>query len=221
MLNLKFSRQENGIYISHTDILRSLNRTMRRAKINVAYSQGFNRHMIIKLTQPLPLGIASLDEWATFDVIDKISPEEFLKKFNDNCPPYIKGITAIETENNPSLSANVVASGYVIKTDKAFKYKEALEDLNKKSYVITYEKKGEMISKEISGNIHAIRVSEKDIKCVLSFGSVNLRIDNLCNQFNVDFGLDIKNVDIVRTRQLILDKNNTFISVEQFMEKVK
>ena len=68
MITLSYRRFGNGIYISHTDVIRSLNRTIRRAGIDVNYSKGFNRHMSLKLTQPLPLGIASDDEWVIADV---------------------------------------------------------------------------------------------------------------------------------------------------------
>ena len=41
-LIIRFSKEERVKYISHLDLMRTLQRALRRAKIPVAFSQGFN-----------------------------------------------------------------------------------------------------------------------------------------------------------------------------------
>lgn len=219
MLNLLFKRFGVGIYISHTDVLRSLNRTMRRANIAVNYSKGFNRHMSLKLTQPLPLGIATNDEWVTIDVATDISCQEFLKKFNDNCPPCLRGVKVVYTDKNPSISASVTASGYVIKSTEAIKYKAEIENL-KNSFTVSYDKKGERIVKEVSDCIYGIKVDEEGIRCVLAFGNKNLRVDVFYKQLNENFGLNISNEDVVRQKQFV-STTDGFITVDKYLERVR
>src|SRR5262245_30418134 len=52
-------------FISHLDLARLWERTFRRAKIPVAYSQGFNPRPKIQLATGLPLGYLS-----TFELVD-------------------------------------------------------------------------------------------------------------------------------------------------------
>ena len=48
MITLKYYKKDKAIYLSHIDVLRHMNRTFRRAGIDVAFSQGFNPHMVTK-----------------------------------------------------------------------------------------------------------------------------------------------------------------------------
>lgn len=68
MITIGFKRTGDGVFVPHTDVLRVLNRTFRRAGICVEYSKGFNRHMSLKMTQPLPLGVADGDCYVTADI---------------------------------------------------------------------------------------------------------------------------------------------------------
>ena len=43
-------------YVSHLDTMDVLHRTLKRAKIDVNYSQGFVKHMLTYATTPIPLG---------------------------------------------------------------------------------------------------------------------------------------------------------------------
>ena len=219
MYNLSFRRFGNGIYISHTDVLRNLNRTMRRAEINVAYSKGFNKHMSLKLTQPLPLGIASDDEWVTINVESKISKEEFFEKFKSNCPPFLEAVGIYETETNPSLAAKIIASQYFIKCADAYKYKTEIENL-KNGCIMKVKKTGEFVDKDVTDYIYEIIVNQNGIICTVAFGSKNLRMDSFCNYLKENFGLNIKLTDVLRKKQLINDNGN-LITVSEYIGRVK
>lgn len=219
MYTIKFRRFGNGVLISHTDVLRCLNRTMRRANIGMNFSKGFNKHMTLKLTQPLPLGIASDDEYVVCDLVDELSKEEFLQRVKDNLPPFLSAERVFYTEKNPSLSARVNASAYYVRTGKAFEKKDEIENI-KNGYKVTVEKKGETAVKEVADMIYEVRAERDSINFTLAFGNPNLRIDVLFKQLNKDFDLDIGYLDVVRTEQLIYD-GSTFLSAEKYMESVE
>lgn len=219
MFNLSFRRFGNGIYISHTDVLRSLNRIMRRAEIDVAYSKGFNKHMSLKLTQPLPLGIASDDEWVTVNVESKITKEEFFEKFKVNCPPFLEALEIYETEINPSLASKVTASKYFIKSISAYKYKTEIENL-KNGCIMKVKKAGEFIDKDVTDYVYEVDVNENGIICTVAFGSKNLRMDSFCNYLNENYGLKIKLSEVLRLKQLI-DDNGNMITVNEYIGRLK
>ena len=129
LITVRFSKQENGTFVAHTDILRALNRTFRRAGIIMNYSTGFNKHMLLNLTQPLPLGIASECEYVTADVASEMSAEEFLDMFNACCPPFLHGERAWVTEKKPALASVITASRFFFRSPEAINVKEKLSTL--------------------------------------------------------------------------------------------
>lgn len=218
MLTILFEKRDNGIYVSHVDLLRVLIRTFRRAGIDVAYSQGYNKHMLVNLTQPLPFGIASTDDWVSADTTNKISCEDMIKAFNDNCPSFLRAMYCKETEKYPNLSAKVNCCSYKIACKDALAKKDCILDLKNK-LVLEYEKKGEKVTKDVTEGIYFLEVNEEGIDCILAFGINNLRVDLFCQHINKICNLNIDNEDIVRTGQLIFD-GKTFLSAKEYMESI-
>ncbi|WP_456408893.1 TIGR03960 family B12-binding radical SAM protein [Caldithrix abyssi] len=63
---VQFTKEGYASFLSHLDMLRIFERAFRRAKIEVAYSEGFNPRPKISFAQPLALGVQSVAEY--FDV---------------------------------------------------------------------------------------------------------------------------------------------------------
>jgi radical SAM-linked protein len=66
-LRIVFGKLGSQKYVGHLDLFRTWERILRRAQINLAYSQGFNARPKMQLATALPLGITSeceiLDIW--------------------------------------------------------------------------------------------------------------------------------------------------------------
>lgn len=216
MLNIRFTKSDSAIYVSHIDILRNLNKTLRRAKIPMRYSQGFNPHTLINLSQPLPLGIASLSEWASLNT-EMTDADLLLDKYNANCPLGVKATECYYTDKAMNIAGRVTYSDYFIASEKALALKDKLEGLNKSPYVLSYEAKKGTVEKEVSSLIREISVDEKGIYLMLAFGNVNLRIDKLYQQFNKDFDLDIANTDVVRLSQYV--EENGLVAVSDYLRR--
>lgn len=89
----QFSKEEAIRFISHLDLLRTIQRCFRRANIPIAFSQGFNPHPILSFASALSVGLTSQAEY--FDVLlDKdIDPRMFVKDMNRFLP---NGITILD-----------------------------------------------------------------------------------------------------------------------------
>ena len=92
MITLKYRKSGNAVFISHIDTLRGMVRAIRRAEINMAYSKGFNPHMLLFFSPPLALGVNSEAEYVTADCTgmtaeefkaEMLSLNEELLKLND------------------------------------------------------------------------------------------------------------------------------------------
>lgn len=76
-LRIKFSRGKEVKFISHLDLERLWQRAFTRAKIPIAYSQGFNPRPRMSLAVPLALGITSEAELMDIFCTKPVSPHEF------------------------------------------------------------------------------------------------------------------------------------------------
>ena len=218
LITVRFSKQENGTFVAHTDILRALNRTFRRAGIIMNYSTGFNKHMLLNLTQPLPLGIASECEYVTADVASEMSAEEFLDMFNACCPPFLHGERAWVTEKKPALASVITASRFFFRSPEAINVKEKLESCQKE-YTITYVHGGKEKTVDAAKLIYELSVTEDGVEALIASGNINLRSDALSKNWNEDFGLHIGLADIVREEQYI-NLPTGFISATEYMESL-
>ncbi len=84
---LKYARDERVKYISHLDFIRTFHRTVRRAGLNMSFSQGFNPHPIMTIAMPLSVGVTSDCEYMKIGFDEDYSPEEIVTRLNDAFPP--------------------------------------------------------------------------------------------------------------------------------------
>ncbi len=75
---VKFTKEKNMIYISHLDVLRLFQRSLRRAELPYHLSEGFNSHPKLSITKALSLGKESLNEEVLF-YLDNKSKQMILK----------------------------------------------------------------------------------------------------------------------------------------------
>jgi radical SAM-linked protein len=76
-LRVRFGRGQEVKFISHLDIMRFWERAFRRARIPLAYSEGFTPHPRISLAAPLPVGVTSEAELMDVVLNGWMSPQGF------------------------------------------------------------------------------------------------------------------------------------------------
>lgn len=95
VIKIIYSKGEEIKFVSHLDLLRVLERAIRRAEIPIAYSQGFNPRMKISYkTRALKVGETSDNCEAEITLDQPMNPEEFKDKLNFALP---RGIRILET----------------------------------------------------------------------------------------------------------------------------
>lgn len=62
-LRIKYGKTGQGKFISHLDLIRAWERAFRRARIPIAYSQGFNPHPKLSFGSALAVGVTSSGEY--------------------------------------------------------------------------------------------------------------------------------------------------------------
>lgn len=69
-----FSKTGRAKYISHLDLVRCLARAFARTDIPAWFTEGFNPHLYLTFSLPLPLGVSGLEESMDFRLTDDAYP---------------------------------------------------------------------------------------------------------------------------------------------------
>ena len=67
-VRIAFQKDEPACYISHLDLMKALQRSLRRAGLPARYSEGFNPHIVLSILVPLSTGYRSRYELCDFDL---------------------------------------------------------------------------------------------------------------------------------------------------------
>lgn len=111
-VRMKFSKTDAMRFTGHLDLFRTLERTIRRAKLPLAYSQGFNPHPKISLASALPLGFTSEAEVADMWLKEAVPLEEINKQLVSALPPGIIIQELKEEEISKPKLQNALRSAY-------------------------------------------------------------------------------------------------------------
>lgn len=65
---MAYTKKKEARYIAHLDLTRVFDRALRRAQIEVVYSEGFNPHPKIAFGPPLPVGVEGEREYVDIDL---------------------------------------------------------------------------------------------------------------------------------------------------------
>ena len=67
-IRIKFQKQGTVRFIGHLDVMRYFQKVMRRAEVDIRYSEGFSPHQIMSFASPLSVGLISHAEYVDIDV---------------------------------------------------------------------------------------------------------------------------------------------------------
>ena len=98
-------------YISHLDMNRCFTRAVRRARLPVWYTEGFNPHPYLNFLTPLSLGQESDGEPLDIRIEDDMPCEEILRRMNGVMP---EGLSVVRVEDAVSKPAEIAFASYTI-----------------------------------------------------------------------------------------------------------
>ena len=108
-----FEKGERIRHIGHLDIQRSVQCGLRRSGLPVAYSNGFNPHILITFASALSTGACGKREIMDVTMAEEVSAEEFLERMNRAMPPEMQLSEARALDQkHPALMASLRAAEY-------------------------------------------------------------------------------------------------------------
>lgn len=98
-LRLRFSKTGRAVYLSHLDLMRTMQRAFLRAGYRLKYSEGFNPHAQISILLPLSVGCASVCELMDFQLTEDVDLQELPERLTAVMPEGIVAQEAYPAEN--------------------------------------------------------------------------------------------------------------------------
>ncbi len=105
-IRIKFSKQGSVKYIGHLDTMRYFQKAIRRADVDIRYSEGFSPHQIMSFAAPLGVGITGSGEYFDIDVLSTGFSKEMIKRLNDTMAD---GFEVLEYKKLPDDAANAMS----------------------------------------------------------------------------------------------------------------
>ncbi len=127
-IRIKFRKYGVMKFIGHLDIMRYFQKVMRRADIDICYSEGFSPHQIMSFAAPLGVGITSDGEYLDIEVHSSKSSKEALKDLNATMVEGVEVTGYVKLPDNAKTAMSLVAAA-----DYQLFFKEGYEVPFKKS----------------------------------------------------------------------------------------
>ena len=114
-IRIKFRKYGVMRFIGHLDIMRYFQKAMRRANIDIAYSEGFSPHQIMSFAAPLGVGSTSDGEYLDIEAKSSKSTQESIAALNAvmvDCIEITQNV-ALRQDEKKAMTA-VGAADYIV-----------------------------------------------------------------------------------------------------------
>lgn len=227
-IRIKFAKSGSMKFIGHLDIMRYFQKAMRRADVDIAYSEGFSPHQKMSFAAPLGVGLTSRGEYFDIEVHSTDTSAEMLQRLNN---AMVEGMEVLSyrllPENSKNAMSLVAAADYLVRFREG--YKPDI-DINGKFHDFMAQKSIEIVKTtkksektvDIRLMILEYEVREDGIFLKLAAGSENnLKPELVMKSFYEYMSLSFGEFDIMSERMELYGKSeDSFISLEDYGEEI-
>ena len=187
-LRLRFSKKGRAVYISHLDLMHTMQRAFSRAGYELKYSEGYNPHPILSIALPLSVGASSVCELLDFKLKDDVNLSELPGRLNAALPEGIEVHEAYEAERKISELKWLEINGvFEYDNRNAGEMIPALRDFfGSEEIVISKKSKRGMSETDIRPMIKELRFEERDENSVFLKALISAQEPTLNPELIVD-----------------------------------
>lgn len=223
-IRIKFAKQGNMRFIGHLDIMRYFQKAMRRADVDIKYSEGFSPHQIMSFASPLGVGLTSNGEYMDIEVNSTDSSETMVKRLND---AMVEGMTVLSYRRLDDRAGNamsiVAEADYTLTIAKD----SCPEDLaarcadlmDSDTVIVSKKTKKGMQDTDIRPMIKALDCDGTVIRMRLSSGSAaNLKPELVMEALSLRLSHDCYRI---QREDVYADANGSMVSLEELGEIIE
>jgi radical SAM family uncharacterized protein/radical SAM-linked protein len=200
---LFYSKQGPAKYVSHIDLSQTIQRSLRRAGIQVRHTQGFHPKMHLSFPPALGLGMKGKEEVLEFHSRYQLSGQQTIERINRYFP---EGIRVLKIERidsrRPSLSKDIKSVVYSLDLNQegvrtAVKKKAHLKRMNLSAAFEFIEK---AVNQENLSDLRRIYLETKKKKVMFEFSFSPSRALKLKPVINKVLGIEYPNFVLTREK---------------------
>ena len=109
-IRIRFEKHGVMKFVGHLDMMRYFQKAMRRAGIDIRYSEGFSPHQIMSFAAPIGVGITSNGEYLDIEVNSSRSSEESMRALNDTMVEGIRVVSYVRLPEDAKTAMSIVAA---------------------------------------------------------------------------------------------------------------
>ncbi|MCF6147777.1 MAG: DUF2344 domain-containing protein [Candidatus Kuenenia sp.] len=197
-IRIRFSKSGDIRFISHNDLMRTIERAIRRANIPIAMSKGFNPHPKISIPLALGVGISGEEEILELELVRHESLNLLAERFGSQLPEGIK-ITSVQPISLSEKSIVTSVTYKVIFKDKGLLQTLKIEGFWKEhSFVIKRMKKTGQKSVDIRSSVQKIWIENDSLFLTIRFTQDGMpRAEEVIDALGIDLKKEL--FEIIRT----------------------
>lgn len=214
-IRIRFAKQGMMKFIGHLDMVRYFQKVMRRANVDIVYSEGFSPHQKMSFAAPLSVGVISKGEYFDIEVNSTENSKIMLECLNEQ---NVEGVEILSYKLLPEGAKNamsiVAGADYFVYLDifskdtidkfyyqqainvlKKTKRSEKIVDIKPMIYELQYKENG-IFMKVAQGSAANLK-PDLVVKALSEFADVSLpefiqyeRLDMYCMENNKLISLD-------------------------------
>ncbi len=216
---IKFKKVDKMKFIGHLDLLKIIQRSINRAKLPIAFSEGFNPHQLVSFAQPLALGHLTVGDYLDIVLVEDIDENIVVNNLNNVLP---NGLEVLSCKKYDPLVKNsatyLIASDYTLKFPKEVNLTKGVKIFDNDEVLYTkVNKKGVEKVVNVKNDIYELKlISEDTLFLKISSGSIkNLKVDVIIELISKELNFDINSnsVLVTRSEMYMYDENENFITL--------
>ncbi len=231
-IRMKFKKHGCMKFIGHLDIMRYFQKAIRRADIDIAYSEGFSPHMIMSFAAPLGVGLTSEGEYVDLQVHSCKSSKAAVEALNQVMVDGMEVVSFLRLPDNvKNAMASVAAADYFVKFREGYEPENWREKfagfLEQKEIVILKKTKKSEAEVDLKPMIYECRLQEDGIFFQVACGSVsNLKPELIMEAFARYAGFELEAFSLETARlEVYADLGDEtvkkFVPLEELGEEIE
>lgn len=234
-IRIKFTKHGATKFIGHLDIMRYFQKAMRRADIDIKYSEGFSPHQVMSFAAPLGVGLTSNGEYLDIEVNTAGSLALMKEKLNQAMAEGISVISCRKLVDSSKNAMSMVACADYTLTFRDSARPDNLDDFfrgfkefcSRDSILITKKTKKSERELDIKPFIYEALIEGETIFLKLSTGSAdNLKPELVMEAYYQSLGSKMPDFAFQIQREEVYgdiggENGHNFISLENLGEEVE
>ena len=188
-IRIKFRKWGSMKFIGHLDMMRYFQKVMRRADVDIRYSEGFSPHQIMSFAAPLGVGITSDGEYFDIEVHSTKSSAEMITDMNKTMVDGVEITGYVALPDNAKTAMSIVAAAdYVLSYKEGYEVPFSVEEwkshvaelfTNQKAFTIIKKTKKSEREVDLKPLVYAFDVIEENGKPAFYINVSTGSVDNI------------------------------------------